>query len=111
MIMMLSTRFNIVYVCVHAMCPASLRHVLLLRAGLPLVLARRLLRHSHGPRAAAYAEECGSQAHKTPTSDVTCSSSKNQISGMSWRMRVPHTHIALTSSRRRVGAFVHSLGL
>ena len=51
MIMMLSTRFNIVYVCVHAMCPASLRHVLLLRAGLPLVLARRLLRHLYGPRA------------------------------------------------------------
>ena len=71
MIMMLSTRFNIVYVCVHAMCPASLRHVLLLRAGLPLVLARRLLRHLHGPRAAAYAEERGSrQALKTPTSDV-----------------------------------------
>jgi hypothetical protein len=69
MIMMLSTRFNIVYVCVHAMCPASLRHVLLLRAGLPLVLARRLLRHLHGPRAAAYADERGS-AHKTPTSDV-----------------------------------------
>jgi len=67
--MMLSTRFNIVYVCVHAMCPASLRHVLLLRAGLPLVLARRLLRHLHGPRAAAYADERGS-AHKTPTSDV-----------------------------------------
>ena len=71
MIMMLSTRFNIVYVCVHAMCPASLRHVLLLRAGLPLVLARRLLRHLHGPRAAAYAEERGSGSKiKTPTSDV-----------------------------------------
>ena len=82
MIMMLSTRFNIVYVCVHAMCPASLRHVLLLRAGLPLVLARRLLRHLHGPRAAAYAEERLSSlytAHlkpkltKRPTSDVTSS--------------------------------------
>ena len=104
--MMLSTRFNIVYVCVQAMCPASLRHVLLLRAGLPLVLARRLLRHLHGPRAAAYADERGS-AHKTPTSDVI----RVPETRMSWRMRVPHTHIALTSTRRRVGAFVHSLGL
>lgn len=112
--MMLSTRFNIVYVCVHAMCPASLRHVLLLRAGLPLVLARRLLRHLHGPRAAAYAEERGSEAHKTPsTSDVTCTSSRTDIWNVMAHACPAHTycpdeHRGAVSAVR---ALVHSLGL